>query len=345
MAGVKVDTQHQAPAIDVRTQYPGFAVWLHEQLGWLANDIYQLPRESPRTPQYRVRTKTHPELSRFASWPPRASGDPRPALPGLLALRTFVARAAAVASQSGARTTQFHAEHPTVRDWYHAELADRGYDPVVTDRGVRLSTIASRQLFDDIGPPVPGVEHKWRFDMDAYRDQRRDQRVDQLGLALRPPHAGSFGPHPSAWDRKYSERTALMALRTADSDTDATMYVHEYKTWLQNTAGTPSYKWYQDNGGFDTWAELAAVEVRARPGGAKKAPSEFIPHSRADIRIAITDTSARWGVPVVKLSANAYQRGRLSYEPPLRTISAEFGDWQTAKTSAKHTTASHTDNA
>lgn len=262
LAGAKIDEQNETAAIDIRSRRLGYAVWLYNHLDWLSGDIYRQPRpESDRVPQYRLRTKSHPDIDELAAW---LSGGSRPSVDdagiGHLALRVWVARTAAVSfGKDGERRTQFHAEGDAKRRWYETILRHFGFDPWVGDRKLQLNQRESDRLFHTIGPPVPGMQHKWELDQTEYSKTKRDMWIEHEQLEYSGLFEGMLGRDPSATDSKYSERDALLALRRAANGKRLT--ADEYQEWRKSSkgGGGPSLTWFQDRAKWSVWTGLAGV--------------------------------------------------------------------------------------
>jgi len=265
LGGGRLDTYNQTPALDIRTKYPGFAVWIHESLGWLSNSIqYSAPSDGPRQkhPTFVVRTMAHPALREFVHW---RSGDRRPpaeqTIITRLTVRAWVARAAGVgwSGPSKSRNTRFHAEDAVTRDWYRSVLSHLGYDARDTGRRLELTQAESKALFESLGPPVPGVRHKWAFEKPAYDEIRRKQWIDLMDIADGPFREGMLGRRPRAWDYKYRERDALLALlRVADGDQFVRTDYEDYRKTVEYDL--PSLNWFFHHGGLSVWAPLAGVK-------------------------------------------------------------------------------------
>jgi hypothetical protein len=163
---------------------------------------------------------------------------------------------------SKSRNTRFHAEDAVTRDWYRSVLSHLGYDARDTGRRLELTQADSKALFESLGPPVPGVRHKWAFEKPAYDEIRRKQWIEQMDIADGPFREGMLGRRPRAWDYKYRERDVLVTLLDV-SDGDE-MKVTEYLTYRQTVDyDLPSQSWFLSHGGMSTWFELAGVKRQA----------------------------------------------------------------------------------
>jgi len=269
LAKCKLDTDNQTPTLEIRTQYLGFAVWIHESLGWLSNSIYySAPSTRQKNPTFIVRTVAHPGLRTFVHW---RSGDQRPSPEQTLitraTVRAWVASAAGVgwSGTSKSRTTRFHAEESVTREWYQSILSHLGADARDTGRRLELTQADSNAVFDSIGPPVPGVRHKWAFEKPEYDEIRRTQWIDQQSIADGPFREEMLGRRPRAWKFKYRERDVLLALREAAGGDEIT--VSEYRNYRQTAASElPSTTWFSDRGGMSVWFALAGINRHRQRG-------------------------------------------------------------------------------
>jgi hypothetical protein len=263
----KIDTQNATPALDLRTRNPSFAVWVHENLGWLANNITKTVRTPPRDDTYIVRSHAHPALNEFVGWEDTIPQIDR-AIPTRYALRAWVARSGAAkwdhSAADSPRYTEFHAEGDRKGEIARL-MRDLGFDPWVEATSVTLGQDDTHWLFDAIGPSVPGAKHKWQLDQRLYESEQRGQWIERSELQHDMPSEGVLGRYPSAWERTFSERAAIQALRSAASDGQVTR--SRYEQWREGRREkVPAFKWYRYGSDvtFSDWAALAGV----RTGGA-----------------------------------------------------------------------------
>jgi hypothetical protein len=233
LGNCRIHASGQTPAVDVRTQQLGFAVWLYENLGWMANTIHRsAPGTGQRRPTYIVRTVPHPTLDHYRQW---QIGDDYPSaartLMSTFTVRTWVAKKAGVgwSGKAQSRKTRFHAEDDTRRRWYGAVLSHLGYSPYDSGLRLELNQSDSEDLFDRIGPPVPGVEHKWLFDKQQYEEKRHEQWADREVTRTAPLSEGVLGRDPRTDKRIQTERETILYLREAAVDGDLT--AAQYNDW------------------------------------------------------------------------------------------------------------------
>jgi len=262
LGGCRIDDGSRTSALDVRTTRLTFAVWLYENLGWMANTIHRAaPGEKQTRPKYIVRTVPHPEIDRYRRW---RSGESRPDAPETIyspySVRVWVAKTAGVgwSGVSESRVTRFHAESDGRRGWYGAVLRHLGYDPYDSGRRYELNQSESRDLFASIGDSVPGVGHKWSFEKDDYEDQRSEQWI-ALGLEQSQDFSeGVLGAQPRPSNRGYSEREGIMALRKAAADGE--LSVKEYREWSMSDSAAPSDASLRTAMRWAVWKSLAGLK-------------------------------------------------------------------------------------
>lgn len=311
----------QTPVLDIRTQYPTFAVWLYENLGWLANTIHRNTPPSHSRPEYIVRTVAHPDLDRYRRW---RTGDTRPSAAETIVspytVRVWVAKTAGVgwSGPSHSRTTRFHAETEARHRWYGAILAHLGYEPY--DSGVRfeLDQSESRDLFDRSGAPVPGVGHKWLFDSDEYEYRRRSQRLldDELGDVS--PVEGILGRDPRSTGADYTERDIFVALRDAASEGVA-MSAVQYDQWRARHEGDiPAASTAKDRMRWTVWRSVAGLDPPE--------PTRPVRWSETACLAALHD---RYGSADALSNTETYRRESSGDEalPSLGTLQRRFGSW------------------
>ena len=317
LAGCRIDATNQTLALDARTQYLGFAVWLHEQLDWLANAIYwSAATTRQKNPTYIVRSVAHPALKQYRDW---RRGDRRPnperTLTTMLTVRAWVARTAGVgwSGESNSRTTRFYAEDETTREWYSDILRYLGYDPYDSGNCLQLNQAESRDLFEAIGPPVPGVRHKWMFEKDAYETVRREQWIEQQDMADATLREGQLGTQPIAWERKYGERETLLRLRAA-ADQQGSLSAPSYQDWRsQAETETPSIGFLQNFAPWSVWCDLAGVSSTRRYRRQ---------WTHNDFETAVQTAAEELGEPLASTSYADWCRGR--DVPSLSTIRREM---------------------
>ena len=260
--GCRIDDGSRTPALDVRTTRLTFAVWLYENLGWMANTIHRAaPGEKQTRPKYIVRTVPHPEIDRYRRW---RAGESRPSAAETIhspySVRVWVAKTAGVgwSGVSESRVTRFHAESDGRREWYGAVLRYLGYEPYDSGRRYEIDQSESRDLFGCIGSPVPGVEHKWSFEKGDYEDRRSEQWITlELEQSQDFPEGG-LGARPRSSNREYSEREKIVALREAAADGELT--IKEYREWSASNPAAPSHRPFRDAMRWEVWKSLAGLE-------------------------------------------------------------------------------------
>jgi hypothetical protein len=148
------------------TQHRPFALWVHDQLGWLSHGVRRKDPDDKR-PQYRVRTHAHHALDRYREW--YAGGTKR--IPEDVTLTPRIARAWYACDgglewprEESPPRIAFSAAIDGRREDVARLLREAGYGPNVYDRRARLSIPATERFVEWIGDPVPGVEHKWTGD-------------------------------------------------------------------------------------------------------------------------------------------------------------------------------------
>ena len=266
LGGCKIDTNNQTPALDVRTQRLGFAVWINEHLGWLANAIHKSEPSRQSLPMYVVRSVAHPRLEMFARW---RSGDDRPGpqrtIETMLTIRAWVAKKAGVgwSGESASRRTRFYAEDEVRRAWYRENLEYLGYEPYENSARLQINQAETRSLLDSIGPPVPGQEHKWAIDKEEYEALRSEQRAWLQRMSLKEFQEQELGSRPRAWSRKYSEPEVLRFLRWHASDGELT--IRQYKS-ISSGRDVPSVDWLKKNSYWNTWLKLAGLQTQSKGG-------------------------------------------------------------------------------
>lgn len=326
-AGGSASLNDRSANVELRTQYLGFAVWLFEHLDWLGGGIYVIDAdEDDRKTRmsYCVRSKAHPGLRTYAK---RRESDDLPssqeAIPNALALRTFVARAGSVSwvgeNRTGRQTT-FYAEDESNRGLYEDIFDNFGIDTTTSGFEVALSQRQSERLFDMIGPPVPGVEHKWEFDNDEYTDVRNEQYATQINVEERPKRDGVLGKMPAAWQFKYSEREVVLALRTAAADLGHSPSIDEYHQWRNEQPTTlPSAHWMSSHRGWNAWKRIADLDT-TRPKHEEYTTAE----RDAALRAAASDL----GEPLNSLEYEQWARKKEN-APSLQTLVRRWG-WEQA---------------
>jgi hypothetical protein len=254
--------------MEVRTQYLKFAVWVHEQLDWVANAIHQIDTEEYDENVraiYSVRTVAHPGLAEIARW--RDDGPPPQPdwSPATLTVRAWVAKTAAIgwSGDAQSRKTKFNVDSAGRQDWYLRLLEAAGFDVNQAGTQLELNQTESRRLFDRIGLPVPGMEHKWIFDRDEYNERRGEQWMAQQQAERTEFREGDLGRRPTAWSRKYSEREALRSLRSAADGGWIT--TSKYTQWRPDNGSVPSPGWFTGAGGWAIWCRLAGLECGPQP--------------------------------------------------------------------------------
>ena len=266
--GCRIDDGSQTPALDVRTTRLTFAVWLYENLGWMANTIHRaVPGEKQTRPKYIVRTVPHPKIDWYRRW---RAGESRPPAAETIyspySVRVWVAKTAGVgwSGVSESRVTRFHAESDGRREWYGAVLRYLGYDPYDSGRRYELDQSESRDLFDCIGSPVPGVEHKWSFEKDDYENRRSEQWVTSQLEQDQGFSEGVLGARPRPSNRKHSERDAIVALREAA--TNGKLIGERYREWSASNPAAPLFESLRKMMRWGVWKSLAGLEPTQQDG-------------------------------------------------------------------------------
>lgn len=181
-----------------------FATWVFEELGWLADSLVRVDPPNHGSTEhavnhcYRVRTRTHPELTTYCEWYD-ASGEKR--VPLHLDLPARSARVWYACS--GELHWQSGDDHPSAvfnalndkRATRIAGLVERAeFEPTRTGTQVRLPPRETRAFLKWIGDPVPGVGYKWATERAIYDDLRREQRAERWWLALHPERETRLRP-------------------------------------------------------------------------------------------------------------------------------------------------------
>jgi hypothetical protein len=185
------------------TRWRPFAVWVFQELGWLAATIVFLDnsqenRERPvPAQQYRVRTHAHPALTRLRSWYDE-SGTCRLPAPEDLPAGRLTPRAGRAWHATAGSLGWSHPDYATTRQaYFSAEADDRadcvktlfesaGFEPTRAGKGVQLPPTQTSAWLNWVGPPVEGVEYKWTISLDEYREAKRDAEALRAHLWFQP---------------------------------------------------------------------------------------------------------------------------------------------------------------
>lgn len=160
----------------VETTSREFALWLYDALGPLASGVRRYPADSPNSDVYRVSTLAHPELNRYRDWYRDGSKriPERVRLRPLSALVFYCCDGSLTFGGSDRPRITFKA----VDDGYREDLTETlsrleiGLTPQPASDHVAIGTADVDRFLEWIGDAVPGKEHKWCTDRDAY-DSRR----------------------------------------------------------------------------------------------------------------------------------------------------------------------------
>jgi hypothetical protein len=298
------------------TQHRPFALWVHDELGWLSHGVRRVEPDEKR-PQYRVRTHAHHALDRYREW--YGIGGKR--IPEDVALTPPVARAW-YACDGGLEWRRkdsppqitFPAAVDDRREDIARLLREAGYDPNVYERRVRLSVPETERFVGWIGDPVPGVEHRWMRD----RTVARRLRAADASAAM----------ERGEWYRE------LLALVTEALDID-----HERLTTdrFDEAVASPSAAAIADWLGGGSWDDAKRVAgVRTTDTAdcsAAEAREQALAEARKHRTVTYDERACRHALQRVadrrstdQLSTTEYDRSRRDAEPSAATVITTLSD-------------------
>lgn len=214
--------------LTVGTANETFAEWVADQLEWLHHGTRETVSESTGSRIYRIRTPAHPAINRYERWEraPESKGRMPPSQFDLTqrTARVWYADAGGLLFREydSQRSAIFAAKFDDKADWIQCVLRDVGFEPTRQSKRVQLPPTETARLLSWVGPPVSGMEHKWRI--------------------------SNVGDRP-IWKngREYPDEALLNALRNAADLLEHPPSKSDFETWRPRSY--PSAKTIQERAG------------------------------------------------------------------------------------------------
>jgi hypothetical protein len=314
----------------LETTHREFALWIHDQLGWLSRGVMQHSPGSDGThPVYRVTTLAHPGLNDYREWwsddvvAPPASWDP-----DQRSMRVWYA------CDGGLSFEGFQIQFRAVDDRRASTIARvlRGVpgdlDPAIGGGRVRLRGADAVAFLDAIGEPLPGVAYKWACQQPVYRSLKASADDGDPVLT-----------HDMDTADRYGEllRTLADALGAGRADLSPVL--------LRDALGGVVPRAISETLGGGDWSDaLRAASVPTKTGDSHTADDPQWPppnYSRQEILDAIRTVDERIGDQL--LSKRTYDKHRDDSHPAGETITNRFR-WTDIKADARVDTQPRTDD-